>query len=145
YDWTKAKWMYDQSRELGFPMMAGSSGPVTFRRPQLDFPLDTDFEAALGVNSGWIDDGGIIHAMEGLQCFVERRRGGETGMRAVQRIEGKAVWEAGAAGRWSRELMEAALAVGRRVVPGRPEDLVKNPVALFLEYNDGFRATILML
>jgi hypothetical protein len=145
YDWNKAKWMYDQSRELGFPLMAGSSGPVTFRRPELDLPLDTDFEDALGVNSGWIDDGGIIHATEALQCFVERRRGGETGIRAVQRIEGPAVWKAGAEGRWSRDMMQAALAVGRKIVPGRPEEIVKKPVALFLEYNDGFRAGILML
>lgn len=145
YDWNKARWMYDQSRELGFPMMAGSSGPVTFRRPELDFPLDTDFDDALGVNSGWIDDGGIIHATEALQCFVERRRGGETGIRAVERIEGPAVWKAGADGRWSRELMQAALAAGQKIVPGRPEDIVKQPVALFFEYNDGFRASILML
>jgi hypothetical protein len=145
YDWNKAKWMYDQSRELGFPMMAGSSGPVTFRRPELDFPLDTDFEDALGVNSGWVDDGGVIHATEALQCFVERRRGGESGIRAVQRIEGPAVWKTGAEGRWSRELLQAALAVGQKIVPGRPEDMVKQPVALFIEYDDGFRAAILML
>ena len=29
YSWDHAKWMYDQSRELDFPMMAGSSVPVT--------------------------------------------------------------------------------------------------------------------
>jgi len=145
HDWMQAKWMYDQSRELGFPMMAGSSGPVTFRRPELDFPLDTEFEDALGVYSGWIGDGGVFHALEAIQCFVERRRGGETGIRAVERIEGEAVWKAGAEGRWSRQMMQAALARGRKVVPGRPEELVKRPVACFLEYNDGFRATILML
>jgi hypothetical protein len=145
YDWKKAKWMYDQSRELGFPMMAGSSGPVTFRRPELDFPLDTDFEDALGVYTGWIGDGGVFHALEAIQCFTERRRGGETGIRAVQRIEGEAVWKAGAEGRWSREMMEAALSRGRKVVPGRPEEIVTRPVACFLEYNDGFRATLLML
>ena len=144
YDWKQAKWMYDQSRELGFPMMAGSSGPVTFRRPELDFPLDTEFEEALGVYSGWIADGGLFHALEAMQCLVERRRGGETGIRAVQRIEGEAVWKAGAEGRWSREMMQAALSRGRKVVPGRPEQLVSRPVACFLEYNDGFRATVLM-
>ena len=145
YDWTKAKWMYDQSRELGFPMMAGSSVPVTFRRPELDFPLDTEFEDALAVRGGWVADGGIFHALELLQCFVERRKGGETGVRSVQQIEGDAVWKAADEGRWSRELLTAALSRGRKVEQGRPEELVPNPVACFLEYNDGFKATLLML
>jgi hypothetical protein len=145
YDWKEAKSMYDQSRELKFPMMAGSSGSITFRRPELDFPLDTEFDAALGVSGGWIADGGIIHALEELQCFVERRRGGETGIRAVHRLEGDAVWKAGADGRWSRDLLQAALSRGEKIVPGRPEEIVKKPVACFLEYNDGFRATVLML
>ncbi len=145
YDWKKAKWMYDQSRELGFPMMAGSSGSVTFRRPELDFPLETEFEDALAINGAWVEDGGIIHPTEVLQSFVERRKGGETGIRAVQRVEGAAVWKAGDEGRWSRELLAAGLARRQKVIPGRPEELVKNPVACFLEYNDGFRATVLML
>src|SRR5262245_42370598 len=114
YDWTKAKWMYDQSRELGFPLMAGSSSPATFRRPELDFALDTEFEDALAVNGGWIADGGVFHPLEMLQCFVERRKGGETGVRAVQRLEGDAVWRAAEEGRWSRELLAAALARGQK-------------------------------
>ncbi|MFQ5928177.1 MAG: hypothetical protein ACE5MK_00650 [Acidobacteriota bacterium] len=145
YDWRQARWMYDQSRELGFPLMAGSSVSVTFRRPELDFPLGTHFEEALEIGGGWVADGGIFHNLEVLQCFVERRRGGETGVRAVQHVEGDAVWHAANEGRWSRELMEAALARGQKVVPGRPGELVKNPVACFLEYNDGLKATILML
>ncbi len=145
YDWGQAKWMYDQSRELKFPLMAGSSVSVTFRRPELDFPLGTEFEDALELGSGWIEDGGLFHNLEALECFVERRRGGETGIRTVQRMEGDAVWKAAGQGRWSRELMQAALARGSKVPPGRPEELVKHPVACFLEYNDGFRAAILML
>ena len=39
YDWSKVKQMYDWSKEMRFPMMAGSSVSVTFRRPELDFPL----------------------------------------------------------------------------------------------------------
>ncbi len=145
YDWGKAKWMYDQSRELKFPLMAGSSVSVTFRRPELDFPLGTEFEDAIDLGGGWIEDGGLFHNLESLQCFVERRRGGETGIRAVHRIEGDAVWKAAGDGRWSRELMEAALARGSKVPPGRAEELVNHPVACFLEYYDGFRATVLML
>lgn len=145
YDWEKAKWMYDQSRELGFPMMAGSSVPVTFRRPELDFPLDTDFEDALAIRGGWVADGGIFHGLELLQCYTERRKGGETGVRSVQLVEGDAVWKAADEGRWSRELLTAALSRGRKVRPGRPEEVVPNPVACFLEYNDGFKATALFL
>ncbi len=145
YDWTKTRWIYRQSRELKFPLMAGSSLPVTFRRPELDFPLGTQFEEALQIGPGWVEDGGIFHNLETLQCFLERRRGGETGIRSVQHLEGDAVWEAGEQGRWSEELMQAALARGQKVVAGHPRELVENPVACFLEYNDGFKATCLML
>ncbi|MBI3697561.1 MAG: twin-arginine translocation signal domain-containing protein, partial [Acidobacteria bacterium] len=142
YDWTKAKWMYDQSKRLKFPMMAGSSVSVTFRRPELDFPLDAPFEEALAVGSGWIEDGGIFHNLEMLQCFVERRKGGETGVRAVEHLEGEAVWKT--TGRWPRELLDAALARSQKGVRGRPED-VKNVVLCRVEYNDGFTAHALML
>lgn len=145
YDWEKSKWMYDQSRELGFAFMAGSSVSVTFRRPELDFPLDTELEDGLALRGGWTADGGIFHALELLQCFVERRKGGETGVRAVQHLEGDAVWKAADQGLWSRKLLDAALARGRQVVPGPVEQLVRNPVACILEYNDGFRAAALML
>jgi hypothetical protein len=54
------------------------------------------------------------------------------------------VWKAAEQGRWSKELMQAALARAEKLSPGRPED-VKNPVLCLLEYNDGFRAAVLML
>jgi hypothetical protein len=144
YDWEKAKWMYDQSRRLKFPMMAGSSCSVTFRRPELDFPLDAPFEDALSVGGGWVEDGGIFHNLEVLQCFTERRKGGETGVRAVEHLQGPAVWKAEADGRWSRKLLDAALSRGQKSRPGRPED-VSNAVLCLIEYNDGFRAGSLML
>jgi hypothetical protein len=144
YDWDKAKWMYDQSRRLKFPMLAGSSCSVTFRRPELDFPLDAPFEDALSVGGGWVEDGGIFHNLEVLQCFTERRKGGETGVRAVEHLQGQAVWKAEADGRWSRKLLEAALSRGQKSRPGRPEE-VSNAVLCLIEYNDGFRAGSLML
>jgi hypothetical protein len=144
YDWTKAKQMYDWSQELNFPFMAGSSLPVTFRRPELDYPLGVRFEDALMVGGGWTSDGGIFHNLETLQCFVERRAGGETGIRAVQQLEGDAVWRAAAEGLWSKDLMKAALSRGETVGPGRPED-VRKPVLCLIEYQDGFRAATLSL
>lgn len=39
--------------------------------------------------------------METLQCFVKRRKGGETGIHAVEHLE--AVWKAAEQGHWSKE------------------------------------------
>jgi hypothetical protein len=136
--------MYDWSRELKFPFMAGSSLPVTFRRPELDYPLGVHLEDALMVGGSWTSDGGIFHNLETLQCFVERRAGGETGIRAVQHLEGDAVWRAAEEGRWSKDLMRAALSRGETVGPMRPED-VRRPVLCQIEYSDGFRAATLSL
>jgi hypothetical protein len=144
WSWAEAKQMYGWSREMRFPMMAGSSVSVTFRRPELDYPLGVEFDDALMVGNGWITDGGLFHDLETLQCFVERRKGGETGIRAVQHLEGEDVWRAADRGKWSRELLDAALSRAERLGPGRPED-VKEPVALLLEYNDGFRAAVVAL
>lgn len=144
YDWSKAKQIYNWSQELHYPLMAGSSVSVTFRRPELDYPLGVEFEDALMVGGGWVSDGGIFHNLETLQCFVERRKGAETGIRAVHHIEGDEVWKAAEQGRWSKDLLHAALARAEKLGPGRPED-VKHPVLCLLEYNDGFRAAIVML
>jgi hypothetical protein len=144
YNWSKARQMYEWSRELRFPMMAGSSVPVTFRRPELDIPLDSELDSALAVGSGWVTDGGIFHNLEVLQCFVERRKGGENGVKAVQHLAGEAVWRAAEQGLWSKELMMAALARAERPGKGKPED-VKDPVLCLIEYNDGFRGGALML
>ena len=144
YDWKKAKQMYDWSKELKFPFMAGSSVSVTFRRPELDPPLDVPLESALAVGGGWVADGGIFHNLEALQAFTERRKGGESGVRAVQLLKGAEVWKAAEQGLWSKDLMRAALARGRKIERGRPEDTA-NPVLALLEYRDGFRAGALML
>jgi hypothetical protein len=144
WSWTKAKQMYDWSNELKFPLMAGSSVSVTFRRPELDYPLGVEFTDALMVGGGWVSDGGIFHDLETLQCFVERRKAGETGVRAVQHLEGEDVWLAAERGLWSKDLMVAALSRAERLGPGRPED-VKKPVLCLVEYADGFRGAVLAL
>ncbi|MCH2211461.1 MAG: hypothetical protein MK110_09170 [Fuerstiella sp.] len=158
WSYAKAQKMVETSKELKFPFLAGSSLPVTFRIPPIEFPLDCDIDDALMVGVGG-SDAMDFHALEAMQCMVERRRGGETGVKAVRMIEGDEVWRAGADGRWSRHLLEGALArsdsrTGVGLSDGRPQDLthngeleklVENPSAYFIEYNDGFRATLLML
>ena len=158
YSFEKAQAMVDASRRLRFPMLAGSSIPVTFRLPALDLPLGCEIQDALMVGEGGSDPMDF-HALEGLQCMVERRRGGETGIKAVQLVEGDAVWKAGEEGRYSKELLVAALSrsdtpLGLTEQDGRTQDLVgsgqlqkivKNPAAYFVEYRDGLKATMLML
>jgi len=158
YSFDKAKQMVAVSQELKFPFLAGSSLPVTYRLPPLELPLNCEIEDALMVGVGG-SDAMDFHALEAMQCMVERRHAGETGVRAVQLIDGEEVWQAGQDGRWSRRLLEGALArsdsrTGVSLIDGRPQDLVhsgeleqlvENPAAYFIEYNDGFRATLLML
>jgi hypothetical protein len=158
YSFEKAKTMVDASRRLRFPMLGGSSIPVTWRLPAIDLPLGCKIEEALMVGVGGSDPMDF-HALEGLQCMVERRRGGETGVKAVQLLEGDAVWKAGEDGRYSKALLTAALSrsdtpLGLTVTDGRTQDLVasgqlrelaKKPAAYFIEYRDGLKATMLML
>jgi hypothetical protein len=146
WSWDKAKQMYDWSRELKFPLMAGSSVPVTVRVPALDLPLDCPLEHAVSVGYGDIDAYGF-HTLEVLQCMVERRQGAETGVAAVEMLEGDAVWKwrASEAGSWSAPLLEAALSRAPHVQPGRPEDNAKNPVLFLLAYRDGFRTASYLL
>ncbi len=158
YSFDKAKKMVETSRRLKFPMLGGSSLPVTWRLPELELPLGCHIEDALMIGAGG-SDAMDFHALEALQCMVERRGHGETGVRAVQMIEGDAVWKAGEDRRWSKELLIDALSrsdtpMGTGDTESRPEDLVsssqlpkivKNPAAYFIEYSDGFKATLLML
>ena len=159
YSFEKAKWMIEASRRLKFPMLAGSSLPVTWRLPDLELPLDCEIESVLMVGEGRGSDAMDFHALEAMQCMIERRQGGETGVKAVQMIEDDAVWKAGEEGRWSKELLSAALSrsdtpQGWTLIDGRTQDLVgsgelpklvKHPAAYFIEYRDGLRTTLLML
>jgi hypothetical protein len=158
WSFEKAKTMRDTARRLKFPMLAGSSLPVTWRLPELELPLGCQIDDALMVGTGG-SDAMDFHALEAMQCMLERRKGGERGVRSVQLIEGEAVWQAGEQGRWSKELLRSALSrsdtpKGFSVTDGRTQDmvgtgvlpgLVKDPWAYFIEYRDGLKATLLML
>ena len=54
-----------------------------------------------------------IHALEALQCMVERRTKDQQGVKSVEYLEGDAVWKAGDAGRWSWDLLESAWVAAR--------------------------------
>jgi hypothetical protein len=154
----QARKMVEASGKLKFPVLVGSSLPMTWRLPPLELPTGCRVEQALMVGIGF-GRSDRYRALETLQAMVERRRGGETGVRSVQSVAGQAVWRAGDSGRWSGELLEAAVArsdslQGETLKDGRPRDLVKNgelprlveqPEACLVDYSDGLRAAVLML
>ncbi|MCS6859690.1 MAG: hypothetical protein NZT92_05150 [Abditibacteriales bacterium] len=144
YSWENAKWMYETARQMHIPFMAGSSLPVTWRKPPLELPLDCALEDALAVGYGDVEAYGF-HALETLQCMIERRRGGESGVKAVQCLMGDEVWQAGDAGRWSWKLLQAALATDPKSQAGDVRANVKEPVAFMMEHGDGLQSCVLML
>lgn len=143
YNWHDARWMFDRLAALGAPFMAGSSLPLGWRRPWLEHELETPISEALAIGYSGLDVYGF-HALETLQCMIERRRGGESGVVAVTCLEGNAVWDAAGAGLWSLDLAEAAWATIEETpaegLTGCPE-----PAIFLIEYADGTRGSVLML
>ena len=154
YDWDKAQKMMAWAKEHKFPFMAGSSLPVTWRRPELELPVGAPIEEALVAAYGPIEVYGF-HALETLQVMMERRKGGEAGVKAITCLIGNEVWKAGDAGRWSWDLLEAALARSETLNPGDVRrnvgsmavgNMPATPATAFLvEYRDGARAACLLL
>ncbi len=144
YNWDDAIWMYDRAKELNVPFMAGSSLPLSWRQPFLEHDLDTPLDSAVGIGYGGVESYGF-HALETLQCMIERRKGGESGIVAVQCLEGDTVWEAAEKGEWSMTLAEAAC----RQIKNRPDTSIvegcPSPTAFLIEHTDGFKSAVLML
>ena len=144
YNWADAKHMYDIAIEMKIPFMAGSSLPVTWRRPPLELPLGCEIESALAVGYGGPESYGF-HALETLQCMIERRKGGESGVASVQALQGDAIWKARDKGAWSEELLTAVLQTMPGGKKGEPsERLSKNAAFYQIEYRDGLKATVAM-
>ena len=144
YRWTDAKHMYDRAAAMKIPVMAGSSLPVTWRRPPLALPIGCEIESALAVGYGGLEAYGF-HALETLQCMTERRAGGETGVESVRALQGDTIWQARDAGDWSEELLTAVL---RRMPNTKTGDyrqrLGKNAAFYQIKYRDGLNATVAM-
>jgi hypothetical protein len=156
WNWIWAKEMYDTARSMNFGFMAGSSLPVTWRIPKFEMPLGTIVREAVCVCYGGVDSYDF-HGLESIQCMVERRKGGEPGVRWLQAYRDDKFWAALSEGVWSRELMQAALCRSHTLTSPREgfndmmpnveqmKQIVKDPVAYTYEHQDGLRCTMLLM
>ncbi len=160
WKWSWAKEMVDTAREMNFPYLAGSSLPVTWRMPSIDLPYGAEVEEVMCVAIGGVDSYDF-HALEVIQCMVERRKGGETGVAWVEALRGNAVWKAMDSGSWQQggwdpDLFKSCLC--RSQTLEQPETFshryptaeqmrqwVKEPVVYRFQYNDGLKGTMLLM
>lgn len=146
YAWDDAKHMFDTAREMHIPFMAGSSVPVMWRGPSATIPIGSEVTEAIALGYGGLESYGF-HSLEGLQCLMERRKGGETGVKSVESVQGEGIWQAEKAGRWSKSLFDALVAASPLPYSGkgkRPADMAKDAVFYLIEYRDGTKATVAM-
>lgn len=160
WKWEWAKKMVDTARAMDFPLMAGSSLPVTWRMPSIDMPYGAQVEELMCVALGGIDSYDF-HALEVIQCMADRRRGGETGVAYVEGLRGDSVWRAMDLGSWQRggwspelfqdclcrsqTLSQSETASHRYPTPGQIKQWVQDPIAYRIEYVDGTKATMLLM
>ena len=140
YNWDEAKWMFDKSRELNFPLTGGSSIPVYYRKPEIELPIDTPIKHSVMLG-GASDEGAIFHAVDVLQAFVERRKGGETGVRSVQSIRGPETWKWVESNPWAGKLLDS-VAKSFELKPGHFQQDPRTNMCI-VEYNDGTKAAVI--
>jgi hypothetical protein len=159
WKWEWAKEMVETSRKMKFPFLAGSSLPVTWRMPAIDMPHGGEVEEMLCVAFGGLDVYDF-HALETIQCMAERRKGGETGVKAVQAFRGDAAWKELITGfitwEWVGDLFSPCIA--RTQTLSQPatfshreptilqmKEMCKDPIMYRIEYADGLKATMLLM
>jgi hypothetical protein len=152
--WPECVEMVADSKRLGFPFLAGSSLPFTWRLPSIDIPLNAPLIESVSVAYGGVDSYDF-HALETAQCMSERRAGGETGVKRIHAMRGSQMWEALRQSDSTQKLFSAALSRSH-TVKAPPGYTIFPPtidwarraspeaIAYFIEHNDGFRTTIFL-
>jgi hypothetical protein len=144
YNWDDAKWMFDKSRELNFPLTGGSSIPIYYRTPEIDLAPDTPLKNGLVIGD-MADEGAAFHCIDVLQSFMDRRKGGETGVKSVQSIRGPEAWKWVEAIPWAHNLLEAVrkkfdLPAGHFQQGAQTNQQRRQANLCIVKYNDGTEA-----
>jgi hypothetical protein len=142
----------------GIRLLAGTPMGVSWRLPDLELPAGAAVKEALIVVQG-ASPGSELDGLEGILPILERRRGGESGVRAVRSVSGEGLWQSSRERGWSWDLLATALSrsdspQGDAVTDGRTEDLVglglvpklaREPRGWLIDHRDGLRSSILVL
>lgn len=139
-----ALWMYERAQQLKIPFMAGSSLPVSFRKPDFTLPMSADLEACLGIGYSGLDVYGF-HTLDYLQSIIERRKCADQGVEWVQCLPGSSLQDLIDSRVIRPDLLRRIL----EITPTADEDLLSaksDEFAIFLiQYRDGLLAPVLML
>lgn len=142
--WEDALWMYRRAAELKIPWMAGSSLPVSYRQPDLTLPWKENVSACVAIGYSGLDIYGF-HTLDFMQCLLERRKDGETGVEWVQCLPTNKIADYIAEGWIDSQLLDEAL----KVTSGDRQKLLDSPPAdgalFMIQYRDGLKVPALML
>ena len=86
YEWEDARRMFDRVRSMKIPFMCGSTLPLTWRRPSLEYAAGVELEELLAVSFSDLEEH-AYHTIELLETMAERRKGGDSvrhGRRGVE-------------------------------------------------------------
>ena len=145
-NWEDINFIYTKAKEKKIPLMAGSTLPLLWRKPAADVERGAELDQIVSISYHTLDHYGF-HALEFTQALAERRKGGETGIKAVRCLSKEQVWQAMEKPEYDAELFEMA----RKVLPrdltgGRPlKEAVQDPTLFVIEYADGLKAYVFTL
>lgn len=151
YDLDSVRHMLATARELDFPIMSGSTIPLSGALGEWDFPTDGQLQEAAGVFFGMTDINGY-HSLQWVQSQVARRAGGESGIQSVTALAGESMKAALREQTWSPALMRALFEnlghpqapqfLAALLDPDRElEDPSILPSALIFAHADGLRSS----
>ena len=144
YSFDDAVEMYQTTQRYGIPFLAGSSVPLAQRVPEFTLPTGA-IDEAVSIHGGGVESYDF-HGLEVLQSLIESRPGGETGVENLEFLDGPDLMKAAAEGRWSDELLTAAMNAERSRVAGgigrEPKSNDKPSHGILVNYTDGTKGVV---